>query len=99
MKKMVEKIKIRDFMNLPKDDIEAKKALMTMDKEDIIDRHLSKAKMGNRRDLKMFITVAVCIIIISVCFAYITSWMLIYSDFCGKTAQLNITQIIEFCYG
>ena len=41
---MDEKIKIRDFMNLPKDDIEAKKALMTMDKEDIIDRHLSRNK-------------------------------------------------------
>ena len=41
---MDEKIKIRDFMDLPKDDIEAKKALMTMDKEDIIDRHLSRNK-------------------------------------------------------
>ena len=50
---MDEKIKIRDFMNLPKDDIEAKKALMTMDKEDIIDRHLSinKEELNTRRKI------------------------------------------------
>jgi len=96
---MDEKIKIRDFMNLPKDDIEAKKVLMTMDKEDIIDRHLSKAKMGTKRDMKFSITVLVCLIIIVVFMFTLFSERIITEDFCLSTIQLNITQITQFCYG
>ena len=36
------KMKIREYMSLPDDDIEAKKVLMEMDKEDVVDRYIYK---------------------------------------------------------
>lgn len=47
-------------MSLPNDDIEAKKTLMIMDKEDIVDRHMYKsAKYVKRTIISFFMGIVI----------------------------------------
>ena len=56
-------MKIRNYMSIPENNIEAKKVLMSMSKEDVVDRYIYQVGKLNTR-LMVFVLIAIGLLIL-----------------------------------